>query len=154
MIAIYPGTFDPITNGHFDIIARASKLFDKVYVAVASSARKSPSLSLEKRTQLIKLAVADMKNIEVCDFSSLLVDFAKEKKAQVIIRSFRAVSDFEFELQLAGMNRRLDPNIETIFMAPAEEYAFISATLVREILSMGGDVSAFVPGVVARELKK
>lgn len=154
MIAIYPGTFDPITNGHFDIIRRASELFKEVVVAVASSARKTPYLPLNKRTELIKLALKDLKNITVCDFSNLLVDFAKEKNAKIIIRSFRVVTDFEFELQLAGMNRKLDPSIETIFMSPAEEYAFISATLVREILSVNGDISPFVPEVVATALKK
>lgn len=153
-IAIYPGTFDPITNGHLDIIERAVKLFDQVVIAVAASARKSPSLPLTTRTELVKLSVKPFKNVEVCSFKGLLIDFAKQKNAHVIIRGLRAISDFEYELQLAGMNRRMAPDIETIFLAPAEQYAFISATIVREILEMEGDVSSFVPKQVADALKK
>lgn len=153
-IAIYPGTFDPITNGHLDIIERALKLFDRVIIAVAASARKSPSLALANRAELVKLSVKAYKNIEVCSFKGLLIDFAKQKNAQVIIRGLRAISDFEYELQLAAMNRRLAPHIETIFLAPAEQFAFISATIVREILEMDGDISSFVPKPVAAALKK
>lgn len=153
-IAIYPGTFDPITNGHLDIIERALKLFDKVVVAVAASARKSPALPLSQRLELIKIATRDLKNIEVCEFTGLLIEFAKQKNAHVILRGLRAVTDFEYELQLAGMNRRMAPDIETIFLAPAEQYAFISATIVREIISMNGDISSFVPSAVAAALQK
>lgn len=153
-IAIYPGTFDPITNGHLDIIERAQKLFDKVIIAVAASARKSPSLALEQRLQLVQLATKELKNIEVCKFEGLLIKFSKEKNAQVILRGLRAVTDFEYELQLASMNRRMAPEIETIFLAPSEQYAFISATIVREIMSMHGDISPFVPASVATALQK
>ena len=153
-IAIYPGTFDPITNGHLDIVERAIKLFDLVIVAVAASARKSPSLPLEQRLHLVKLATTGFKNIEVAEFSDLLVEFAKQKNAQIILRGLRAVSDFEYELQLAGMNRRMAPEIETVFLAPGEQYAFISATIVREIMSMNGDISSFVPPAVAQALQK
>lgn len=151
--AIYPGTFDPITNGHLDIIERAAKLFDRVIIAVAASARKSPELSLEKRLELVTLVTKKFKNVEVKTFNGLLVKFAKEKKAKIIIRSMRAVSDFEYELQLAGMNRRMASEIETIFLAPAEQYAFVSATIVREIMSMKGDISAFVPPIIVKALK-
>lgn len=153
-VAIYPGTFDPITNGHLDILQRAANLFDEVIVAVADSSRKSPSLALATRKELVTIASENLKNVKVFDFSGLLIDFAKQHQAQVIIRGLRAVSDFEYELQLAGMNRRMAPEIETIFLAPAEQYAFISATIVREIMSMKGDISSFVPTRVAAALRK
>jgi pantetheine-phosphate adenylyltransferase len=153
-IAIYPGTFDPITNGHLDIIERATKLFDKIIVAVAASLGKSPAFSLDQRLELVKTAVASLKNVETYSFNGLLVEFAQQKKAHVILRGMRAVSDFEYELQLLNMNRKMAPQIETIFLAPAEQYAFVSATIVREIIEMGGDASIFVPKGVATALQR
>ena len=148
--AIYPGTFDPITNGHTDLVARASRLFDKVIVAVARSAGKNPACSLEQRLQVANVALADIPNVEVVTFEGLLVDFCKQQGAGVVIRGLRAVSDFEYEFQLASMNRRLAPEIETIFLTPSEQYSFISSTLVREIARLGGDVSEFVHPEVQR----
>jgi len=153
-IAIYPGTFDPITNGHIDLVHRASRLFDKVIVAIASSAEKKPVLPLEERIQLSEDALGGLNNIEVCGFSVLLVEFMKQKGATVIIRGLRAVSDFEYEFQLASMNRHLDDQIETVFLTPAEQYSYISSSLVREIARLGGDVSPFVPANVVAALKK
>ena len=154
LTAIYPGTFDPITNGHLDIIERATHLFDHLVVAVAISARKSPMLSLQQRVSLVQVAVKKFKNVEVNSYSGLLVEFAKQKKAKTILRGLRAITDFENELQLAGMNQQLAPTIETLFMAASSQYAFISSTLVREVATMGGDVSLFVPKEVANALKK
>jgi pantetheine-phosphate adenylyltransferase len=149
-IAIYPGTFDPITNGHTDLIQRACRLFDTVVVAIAAGSSKTPLFSLEERVALARTVLADCDNVEVCGFDKLLVDFMRDKGAQVIVRGLRAVSDFEYEFQLASMNRHLYPEAETVFLTPAEQYAFISSSLVREIARLGGDVSAFVhPGVVA-----
>ncbi len=152
--ALYPGTFDPITNGHLDLIKRASKLFDKVIVAVAASAGKKPMFSIEERVVLAEQAVEEYTNVEVCGFSGLLVELAKQKNAQVLLRGLRAVSDFEYEFQLANMNRRLAPEVESLFLTPDEKYAFISSTLVREISTLGGDVSEFVPPVIQSALKK
>lgn len=151
--AIYPGTFDPITNGHSDLVHRAARLFDRVIVAVASSSDKAPVLPLAERIQLCKDALSDLENIEVCGFDSLLVDFMKEKGATVILRGLRAVSDFEYEFQLASMNRHLDTGIETVFLTPAEQYSYISSSLVREIARLGGDVSPFVPANVVAALR-
>ncbi len=149
-IAIYPGTFDPITNGHTDLVERAARLFDEIVVAVADSAGKVPVISLKERVALAKDVLSSIKNVKVTSFDTLLVDFMQEVGATVIIRGLRAVSDFEFEFQLASMNRHLSDNIETIFLTPAEQYTFISSSLVREIASHGGDVSQFVhPHVVA-----
>lgn len=153
-IVIYPGTFDPITCGHMDLIQRASRLFDKVIVAVAASTRKSPALSLQERLDLAKSILRDFTRVEVCQFTGLLIDFAKHKNANVILRGLRAVSDFEYEFQLAGMNRQLNPDIETVFMAPAEQYTYLSATMVREIAELGGDISGFVHPDVVQVLKK
>lgn len=152
-IAIYPGTFDPITNGHLDIIERSSRLFDQLIVGVAASARKSPALSLEQRLELVKLATKNLKKVKVMEFSGLSIHFAQQHQAQVMVRGLRAAADFDYELQLVGMNRRMAPEIETIFLAPSEQSAFISATIVREILMMGGDIQAFVPPAVALALK-
>lgn len=152
LTAIYPGTFDPITNGHSDLVARAARLFDKVIIAVARDTAKRTVCDLDKRVELAKIALADLPNVEVCDFSGLLINFCREKQAEVVIRGLRAVSDFEYEFQLAGMNRRLAPEIETIFLTPAEQYAFISSTLVREIARLGGDVSEFVHPEVRKAL--
>ncbi len=149
---IYPGSFDPITNGHLDVIERAAKLFDRVIVAVAVNSSKAPLFSKDQRQEQIAEAVAALGNVEVDAFDGLLVDFARDQKAQAIIRGLRAVSDFEFEFQLALMNRKLEPDIETIFMMPRETYTFLSSKLVKEIAQLGGDVSAFVPPHVERAL--
>ena len=146
--AIYPGSFDPITNGHVDLIHRASKLFDEVIIAITQNTNKTSFLSIEKRILAVNNSVNSLTNIRVLSFNSLLVDFAKKHNAQIIIRGLRAVSDFEYEFQLSGMNKRLNPHIETLFMTPSEEFANISSSLVREILLLGGDISAFVPETV------
>ncbi len=143
-IAIYPGTFDPITNGHTDLVHRARRIFDRVIVAVAANPGKGPVFTLEERVGLAREALADLENVEVCAFDTLLVDFARSRKARVILRGLRAVSDFEHEIQLASINRRLAPEVETLFLTPAEQYTYISSGLVREIASLGGDVSGFV----------
>ena len=148
-IAVYPGTFDPITNGHIDLVMRASRLFEHVIVAVAINPSKKPAFILDERVNLAMQTLQDLPNVEVCSFQGLLVDVAREKKAQVIIRGLRAVSDFEHEFQLAGMNRHMEPNVETMFLTPAEQFSYISSSLVREVASLGGDVSAFVPPCVA-----
>ena len=149
---IYPGSFDPITNGHLDVIERAAKLFDRVIVAVAVNSSKDPLFTKDQRQEQITEAVAALSNVEVSAFDGLLVDFARDQKSQAIIRGLRAVSDFEFEFQLALMNRKLEPNIETIFMMPRETYTFLSSKLVKEIAQLGGNVSAFVPPHVERAL--
>ncbi len=146
--AIYPGTFDPITNGHSDLVARAARLFDRVIVAVAANPAKTPAFSLDERVRLARSVLGGINNVEVCWFDTLLADFAQARGARVILRGLRAVSDFEHEFQLAGMNRRLAPEIETLFLTPAEQYTYISSSLVREIARFGGDVSAFVPEIV------
>jgi pantetheine-phosphate adenylyltransferase len=151
--AIYPGTFDPITNGHIDLVMRASKLFDKVIVAIAINPGKKPAFSLDERVDLAKQTLAGLDNVEVCGFEGLLIDVANQKQAKVIIRGLRAVSDFEHEFQLAGMNRRMRPEIETLFLTPAEQFTYISSSLVREIAALGGDVSAFVAPCVMTALK-
>ncbi len=144
VVAVYPGTFDPITNGHVDLVNRASRLFSRVIVAVASNPTKQPTFSLVERVAFAELVLADIDHVEIVGFDTLLVEFVKSCSAHVILRGLRAVSDFEYEFQLAGMNRRLDPDIETIFLTPAEQYSYISSSLVREIAALGGDVSAFV----------
>ena len=153
-IAIYPGSFDPITNGHLDLIKRASKLFDEVIIAITQNANKSSFLSIEQRVDAVKKSIMSLNNTRVLSFDSLLVDFAREHNAQIIIRGLRAVSDFEYEFQLSGMNKRLNPGIETLFMTPSEEFANISSSLVREIYTLGGDISAFVPDTVKIILHK
>jgi pantetheine-phosphate adenylyltransferase len=150
--AVYPGTFDPITNGHSDIIARASRLFSKVVVAVAANPGKQPVFELNERVKLAREALSDLQNVEVREFDTLLVDFARECGAAVILRGLRAVSDFEYEFQLAGMNRRLAPDVETMFLTPAEKFSYISSSLVREIAALGGDVTEFVNPAVAAAL--
>lgn len=144
VIAVYPGTFDPITNGHSDLVQRAAGLFDRVIVAIAANPGKTPMFDLEKRVAMAKQVLMQFDNVEVCGFSELLVDFALSKKAKVILRGLRAVSDFEYEMQLASMNRHLEDSLETVFMTPSEETSFISASLVKEIALHGGDVSPFV----------
>jgi pantetheine-phosphate adenylyltransferase len=152
--AIYPGTFDPITNGHLDLIARASKLYHKVIVAVAVNRGKTPLFSLEERVDLAKAVTPEFSNVQVIGFDTLLVDCAKQQGANVILRGLRAVSDFEYEFQMAGMNRRLAPELETVFLTPAEQYEFISSSMIREIAQLHGDVSCFVPDVVHQRLIK
>ncbi|MBD3669880.1 MAG: pantetheine-phosphate adenylyltransferase [Gammaproteobacteria bacterium] len=142
--AVYPGTFDPITNGHTDLIERASRLFDKVIVAVAANPGKQPMFSQDERVYLATQVLSHLDNVKVSGFGTLLVDYVREQKASVILRGLRAVSDFEYEFQLAGMNRRLAPDVETIFMTPAEQYAYISSSLVKEIAVLGGQVDEFV----------
>lgn len=153
VIAVYPGTFDPITNGHADLIQRAARLFDRVVVAIAANPGKQPTFGLDDRIRLASLVLKGLDNVEVTGFDSLLVHFVQSRSAQVILRGLRAVSDFDYEFQLAGMNRRLDADIETVFLTPAEQYAFISSSLVREIAALGGDVSEFVHPQVRAELE-
>ena len=150
--AIYPGTFDPITNGHLDIIARASRLYHKVIVAVALNKGKAPLFSMDERVDLARSVTAEFSNVEVIGFDTLLVDCAKQQGANVILRGLRAVSDFEYEFQLAGMNRRLAPELETVFLTPAEQYEFISSSMIREIAQLKGDVSSFIPESVNQRL--
>ncbi len=152
LTAVYPGTFDPITNGHTDLVARAAKLFDRVIVAVAMDTAKATFCEIEQRVELATLVLEEHANVEVVAFNGLLVRFCQEQNAQAVIRGLRAVSDFEYEFQLAGMNRRLAPDVETLFLTPAEQYAFISSSLVREIARLGGDVAEFVHPAVQQAL--
>lgn len=152
VIAIYPGTFDPMTNGHADLVRRASRLFDEIIVAVAANPDKNPLFPLEDRVRLANISLANVERVRVAGFSNLLVDSVHEYGAQVILRGLRAVSDFEFEFQLAGMNRRLSPDIETVFMTPSEQEMFVSASLVKQVARLGGDVSGFVHPKVAAAL--
>jgi pantetheine-phosphate adenylyltransferase len=149
---VYPGTFDPITNGHIDLVERASKLFDKIIIGIASSERKNPLFTVDERIQLAEECLQHVPNVEVHGFNVLLVNFVKECKADAIMRGLRAVSDFEYEFQLANMNRALSPNIESFFLTPAERFSYISSSLVREIASLGGDVNQFVPVNVSEAL--
>jgi len=151
---VYPGTFDPITNGHLDLIQRASSLFDLVVVAVAVDTGKEPAFDIDRRVELAEHVLRDIPRVEVTPFSGLLVEFARDRGTTVIMRGLRAVSDFEYELQLAGLNRRMAPDIETLFLTPAEQYAYISSSLVREIARLGGDVSTFVAPVVHAALRE
>lgn len=152
--AIYPGTFDPVTNGHVDIICRAANIFPELVVAVASNKSKKPFLDLETRIRLLEDAVGHLPGVKVIGFDILLIDFVLQQKAGIILRGLRAVSDFEYEFQLAGMNRKLSKQVETLFLTPSENLMFISSTLVREIAALDGDVSQFVPEAVAKELNK
>lgn len=149
---VYPGTFDPITRGHEDLVRRAARIFDRVVVAVAASAAKQPAFVLEERMDLARQSLADVANVEVASFSGLLVDFVRDQGTNLVLRGLRAVSDFEYEFQLAGMNRGMYPDLETVFLTPSEQYMFISASMVREIARLGGNVDAFVPPVVAKRL--
>jgi len=151
---IYPGTFDPITHGHTDLIERASRLFDEVMVAVAYNSKKKPLLELEERCDLVRQATAHVPNVTVMGFSNLLAEFVRSQNATVILRGLRAVSDFEYEFQLADMNRRLAPELESVFLTPTNHLSYISSTLIREIASLGGDVSEFVDPAVQAALKK
>ena len=152
--AMYPGTFDPVTNGHLNLVRRAAKLFDRVVVAVAASPNKTPMFSLDERIGMARAALADAPNITVDGYTGLTVDYVRQHGLHVIIRGLRPVSDFEFEFQLATMNRHLQPEIESVFLTPAEEYTFVSSTFVREIGILGGDIRAFVPEVVAAALAR
>jgi len=152
--AVYPGTFDPVTNGHIDLVERSLRIFDLVIVAVAANPKKAPLFSLEERISLFKRVTVKYKNVVIEGFDGLLVDYVKQKKAAGIIRGLRAVSDFEHEMQMALMNRRLDNKIETVFLMPNEEYSFITSTIVKEAASYGGDVSSLVPKMVVEKLKK
>jgi pantetheine-phosphate adenylyltransferase len=152
-LAVYPGSFDPLTNGHVDIISRGARLFDRIIVAVLINAEKSPLFSIDERVDIARAVFQDRPNVEVDTFDGLLVDYVARRKAQVIVRGLRAVSDFEFEFQMALMNRRLDAAIETIFMMPAEQYTYISSRLIKEVFSLGGRVHGLVPELVEARLR-
>ena len=153
-IAVYPGTFDPITNGHTDLVSRASRVFSKVVIAIAESPHKKPLFSLQERIDLTEHELANLKNVEVVGFSNLLVEFVQQIGASVIIRGLRAVSDFEYEFQLASMNRHIAPKVETMFLTPDEDYSFISSSLVKEVARLDGDVSEFVCKEVQQAMRK
>jgi pantetheine-phosphate adenylyltransferase len=150
---VYPGTFDPLTRGHEDLVRRAARVFDRVVVGVADSAAKNPFFSAGERIDMAREVLAPMANVEVLGFSSLLMDFVRAQGAKIILRGLRAVSDFEYEFQMAGMNRHLYPDVETLFLTPSEQYTFVSATIVREIAKFGGDVSHFVDPLVAGRIR-
>ncbi|CAD5379094.1 pantetheine-phosphate adenylyltransferase [Pseudomonas sp. OF001] len=152
--ALYPGTFDPITKGHSDLLERAARLFDEVIIAVAASPKKNPLFSLDKRVELAEAVSAHLPNVRVIGFSNLLAQFAQQQQANILIRGLRAVSDFEYEFQLANMNRQLAPQVESLFLTPSEQYSYISSTLVREIAALGGDIGKFVHPVVAQALRE
>ncbi|HEY4612984.1 MAG TPA: pantetheine-phosphate adenylyltransferase [Bacteroidota bacterium] len=153
-IAIYPGSFDPITNGHLDILERATSLFDKVIITIARNSTKHPLFTEEERLKLMREAVKQYKQVEVDSFEGLLVDYCRTKKAIAVVRGLRAISDFEYELQMALMNRKLNPHIQTVFLMPNERYTYLNSTIVREIARLGGDVRDFVPPVVKAALDK
>jgi pantetheine-phosphate adenylyltransferase len=152
-VAIYPGTFDPITRGHEDLVRRAASLFDRLILSIAESPSKQPRFSLEERVAMAREVLADVPNVEIVGFNTLLMEFVHEMGAKVIVRGLRAVSDFEYEFQMAGMNRSLYPEVETVFLTPGEQYMFISATMVREIARLGGDVGKFVQPCVEKRLR-
>ena len=149
---IYPGTFDPITNGHLDLVERAAKLFDKVILAIAFSEKKQPMFNLEERVSLCEDALSHVPNVEVCSFNNLITDLARSKNAYIVLRGLRAIADFEYELQMANMNRAMYPEFETVYLTPNDNLSYISSSLVREIAIMNGDISQFVPGNVASAL--
>ncbi len=153
-IAVYPGTFDPVTNGHVDLVDRSLRIFDEVIVAIAANPRKQPLFSLDERIDLFRKAISRYRRVKIEGFDGLLVNYVRDKKAVGIIRGLRAVSDFEYEMQMALMNRRLDSDIETVFLMPNEEYSFITSTIVKEAASYGGDISSLVPKVVVGRLRK
>ena len=152
-VAIYPGTFDPLTNGHVDIIARGARLFDRIIVAILVNAEKSPLFTMDERVEITRSVFETHPNVEVDTFDGLLVDYVERKHAQAIVRGLRAVSDFEFEFQMALMNQRLNPRIETVFMMPAEQYTYISSRLIKEVFSLGGRVHGLVPDMVEQRLR-
>ena len=153
-IAVYPGTFNPITNGHTDLVERASRLFDHIVVAIGTNRQKNVALNEKERVDLAQQVLSHIDNVEVCSFDCLLTEFVKERQANIILRGLRTVADFEYEFQLVGMNRALEPSIETVFLAPAEHLSYISSTLVREIASYGGDISKFVNPIIAEAMKE
>ncbi|MGH2569082.1 MAG: pantetheine-phosphate adenylyltransferase [Bacteroidota bacterium] len=153
-IAIYPGSFDPITNGHLDIVERAVNLFDKVIITLARNSTKNPLFTEDERVQLIRQSVKSYKQVEVDSFEGLLVDYCGKKKATAVVRGLRAISDFEYELQMALMNRKLNPDVQTVFLMPNEKYTYLNSSIVREIARLGGDVSDFVPPVVKQALDR
>jgi len=152
-LAVYPGSFDPLTNGHVDIISRGARLFDRIIVAILVNAEKSPLFTMAERVEITRSVFKTHHNVEVDTFDGLLVDYVERRDAQVIVRGLRAVSDFEFEFQMALMNRRLRPKIETVFMMPAEQYTYISSRLIKEVFSLGGRVEGLVPGLVEERLR-
>jgi len=152
-VAVYPGSFDPLTNGHVDIISRGARLFDRIIVAILVNAEKSPLFTMDERVEITRSVFKTHQNVEVDTFDGLLVDYVERRNAQVIVRGLRAVSDFEFEFQMALMNRRLKPKIETVFMMPAEQYTYISSRLIKEVFSLGGRVEGLVPELVEQRLR-
>ena len=153
-LAVYPGSFDPLTNGHVDIISRGARLFDRIIVAILVNAEKAPFFSMEERLDIARAVFRDLPNVEVDTFDGLLVDYVERRNAQVIVRGLRAVSDFEFEFQMALMNQRLNPRIDTVFMMPAEQYTYISSRLIKEVFALGGRVSGLVPETVETRLRE
>ena len=153
-LAVYPGSFDPLTNGHVDIITRGARLFDRIIVAILVNAEKSPLFSMEERVEIVRAAFKGQPNVEVDTFDGLLVDYVERRKARVIVRGLRALSDFETEFQMALMNRRLAPSVETVFMMPAEQYTYISSRLIKEVFSLGGQVRGLVPEIVVTRLQE
>ena len=153
-LAVYPGSFDPLTNGHVDIILRGARLFDRIVVAILVNAEKSPLFTMEERVDIVRAVFKDQPNVEVETFDGLLVDYVARRNAQVIVRGLRAVSDFEFEFQMALMNQRLKPQIETVFMMPAEQYTYISSRLIKEVFALGGRVHGLVPELVEQRLRE
>ncbi|MGB5131763.1 MAG: pantetheine-phosphate adenylyltransferase [Steroidobacteraceae bacterium] len=153
-VAVYPGTFDPITNGHQDLVRRASAIFDRVVVGIAANPYKAPLFSLDERVDLARKVVGDLPNVKVIGYAGLTVDFAKEQGSQIVLRGLRAISDFEFEFQLANMSRHLAPDVDYVFLTPKEQFTFISSTMVREIAMLGGDISRFVHPVVVEALAR
>lgn len=152
-VAIYPGSFDPVTNGHLDLIARGAKIFDRLIVAVLRNTEKEPLFAVDERIEMLREACARWSNVEADVFEGLLVDYARKKNAQVVLRGIRAISDYEYELQMALMNRKLEPNLETVFMMPAETYSYLSSRLVKEVFRLGGDISNLVPPTVLDRLR-
>jgi pantetheine-phosphate adenylyltransferase len=152
-LAIYPGSFDPLTNGHVDIILRGARLFDRIIVAILVNAEKSPLFSMEERVEILRAVFKDQRSVEIDTFGGLLVDYVERRQAQVIVRGLRAVSDFEYEFQMALMNRRLNSRIETVFMMPAEQYTYISSRLIKEVFALGGRVHGLVPELVEARLR-
>jgi pantetheine-phosphate adenylyltransferase len=153
-LAVYPGSFDPLTNGHVDIISRGARLFDRIIVAILKNAEKQPLFSTDERVEIARSVFKQQRNVEVDTFDGLLVDYVERRNAQVIVRGLRAVSDFEFEFQMALMNQRLNPHIETVFMMPAEQYTYISSRLIKEVFSLGGRVHGLVPELVEERLRE
>jgi pantetheine-phosphate adenylyltransferase len=153
VIAIYPGSFDPVTNGHLDLIARGAMIFDKLIVAVAHNMEKDPLFAVKERLQLLETVTFDWKNVEVDVFDGLLMDYARSKNARVVVRGIRAVSDYEYELQMAMMNRHLEPSVETVFMLPAQQYSYLSSRLVKELARLGGTIKDLVPPIVEERLR-